>query len=283
MTATTKHSAQATPSSAPVVLFGMDSRGRPKGARFAKEFVGLATKAASQLQLQILPGTDPKIADIVRQLPVGRIHNNGRTFVPFIRREVYDKLVAAAPNGSHAHQPSSPGGGSGHGAGAGAPGSSSPNLPRNWQEIGVGDLVVAQEGLEDGWYEAIVMDISDDTMTLRWRDYPKERRVVRHRRRLALLHFEGEKVSRPAKPTASSRHAVSEQPGADQHALPKTWAEIGVNSLVLARDEGPFQAWWEAIAVEVKGDVIKLRWRDHNLPPFTRPRLDLALICPDAG
>jgi hypothetical protein len=52
--------------------------------------------------------------------------------------------------------------------------------------IGVGDLVVAQESPEDGWYAAIVVEANGDMLTLRWRDYPREGRVVRHRKRLAF-------------------------------------------------------------------------------------------------
>ena len=40
----------------------------------------------------------------------------------------------------------------------------------------------------------------------------------------------------------------------------------------------------EAIVVEKADDLFKLRWRDTpTAPPITRPRLDLALICPDAA
>ena len=49
---------------APVVLFGIDSRGKPKAARFGKQHAGLAVKAATQLQLQVLVANDPKIADL---------------------------------------------------------------------------------------------------------------------------------------------------------------------------------------------------------------------------
>ena len=48
----------------PLVLFGIDSRGKPKAARFGKQHAGLALKAATQLQLQVLAGNDPKIADL---------------------------------------------------------------------------------------------------------------------------------------------------------------------------------------------------------------------------
>ena len=52
-------------------------------------------KAATQLQLNVLASNDPKVAEIAARLPVGRVHVTGRTFVPFIRRDLYDKLVAA--------------------------------------------------------------------------------------------------------------------------------------------------------------------------------------------
>jgi hypothetical protein len=98
-------------------------------------------KAATQLQLQVLASNDPKVAEIAARLPVGRVHATGRTFVPFIRRDLYDQLLAAAGNGN-AHSPSSSSGSSG--ASGSTPGGSAPRLPRNWQEIGVGDLVLFQ-------------------------------------------------------------------------------------------------------------------------------------------
>jgi hypothetical protein len=143
-------SAMGCPS--PLVLFGIDNRGKPKGARFGKEHASLAMKAATQLQLNVLAGNDPKVAEIAARLPVGRVHATGRTFVPFIRRDLYDKLVAAAAN-ENAHPTSPPNGSSG--ASGSTPGGSAPRLPQNWQAIGIGDLVVAHQSREDGWYEAI--------------------------------------------------------------------------------------------------------------------------------
>ena len=55
----------------------------------------------------------------------------------------YDKLLAAAANGN-THSASPPNGSSG--ASGSTPGGSAPHLPRNWREIGVGDLVVTHEG-----------------------------------------------------------------------------------------------------------------------------------------
>jgi hypothetical protein len=283
MTAKAKHPTPATSCPTPVVLFGIDSLGKPKGARFRQKDADLALKAASQLQLKVLASDDPKVAEMAARLPVGRVHGTGRTFVPFIRRDLYDKLVATAPSGN-SHPTSPPANGS---SGTGAPGSTSGgNLPRTWQEIGLGDLVVAQESLEDGWYEAIVIEVNGDMLTLRWRDYPRERRIVRHRFRVGL-HYPGPQTAahagKPPKPAPSKKH--QDTSGNHESSLPRDWQEIDVNKLVLAKDDGPSQSWWEAIPIEKAGDVFKLRWRDYAtvLAPITRQRLDLALICPDAA
>jgi hypothetical protein len=267
-------------------LFGIDSHGKPKGARFGKDHADLAIKAASQLQLRVLASNDPKVAELATRLPVGRVHATGRTFVPFIRRDLYDKLVAAAPNGN-AHPTSPPASGSSSAAGAKPPGSSSPNLPKTWQEISLGDLVVAQEGTEDGWDEAIVAEINGDMLTLRWRDYPRERRVVRHRQRLGLL-YPGLKptsdTAKASKAAAKDQKPTATSPSAGSQPLPRDWQQIDVGQLVLAKSEGPWSSWWEAVPVEKVGDDFKLRWRDGvNKAPCTRPRLELALICPDAA
>ena len=142
MTAQAKDPTLAKRCPSPLVLFGIDNRGKPKGARFGKEHASLAMKAAPQLQLKVLASNDPKVAEIAARLPVGRVHATGRTFVPFIRRDLYDKLVAAAANGN-THPTSPPNGSSGA---SGSPGGSAPHLPQNWQAIGIGDLVVTQEG-----------------------------------------------------------------------------------------------------------------------------------------
>ena len=63
----------------------------------------------------------------------------------------------------------------------------SPPLPKSWSEIRVGSLVIAHEGLEEGWWEAVVTEVRDDVLTLRSRDYPKYPAIVRNRKEVALL------------------------------------------------------------------------------------------------
>jgi hypothetical protein len=59
--------------------------------------------------------------------------------------------------------------------------------PRTWDEIGIGSLVLATVGVEDGWWESVVLGVNGEMFTLKWRDYPRERTFVRRRTELALL------------------------------------------------------------------------------------------------
>jgi hypothetical protein len=177
---------------------------------------------------------------------------------------------------------------SGNAAGSRPP-RSAPQLPRNWQEISVGDLVLARQDPEDGWYETIVVEVANDMLTLRWRDYPRQRRFACHRLQLGLL-YPGPKpnpeTGRSVKASGQARHdrTVATHPAADGQALPKDWDEIDLNHLVLAKTEGPWANWFEAIPIERAGDGFKLRWRDYgSLPPAIRPRFDLALIYPNGA
>jgi hypothetical protein len=60
-------------------------------------------------------------------------------------------------------------------------------LPRTWDEIAPGHLVIAQEALDYGWWEAVVIGRDGDMFTLRFRDYPKLPKFVRHRNAIALM------------------------------------------------------------------------------------------------
>jgi hypothetical protein len=164
----------------PVVLFGVDENGKPKAARFTDKHANLATKAAGHLKLHVLPIVGPVAVDLAGRLPSGRIHANGRGFVPYIRRDLYTKLMAAAGSsaqGDHASTQAA--------AASGSTKTSSQNghgdFPKNWDEIAPGHVVIALDEPGEGWYETIVVETSGDMLTLRWRDYPRERRITRHR------------------------------------------------------------------------------------------------------
>jgi hypothetical protein len=87
-----------------LIVYGLLKRQR-KAAWFAGKHAALAAQAARQLQLHVAPISNGKAADLLKRLPQGRIHANGRHFLPSVRKEVYDRVVAfagaaAGPGGS---------------------------------------------------------------------------------------------------------------------------------------------------------------------------------------
>ncbi len=47
----------------------------------------------------------------------------------------------------------------------------SPGLPGDWDDIEPGQLVIANEGPGYGWWDAIVVEVNGDMLTLHWRDF----------------------------------------------------------------------------------------------------------------
>jgi hypothetical protein len=177
--AVTKSAAAPGSSTAAVIVLGYDDEQKPRGARFVDAKPDLVTKAAELMDLKVYQATSEDVAAIAEKLPVGRLYANGRGFVPNIRQNLYSDLVVAlalepeaalSPENDKDSLPAARG------------------LPRSWDEVGPGHLVIAQESLEYGWWEAIVLERKDDVFTLRFRDYPKLPKFFRHRSSIALMN-----------------------------------------------------------------------------------------------
>lgn len=165
------------------VLFGTDEHGKPRAAWFKAANPELITKAAAAMKLQQLRPITASQIELAKKLPVGRIHANGTGFVPPIRGDLYSELqLAAEPpqaSGTAASTVApSP---------ASAPAAPAHGLPKDWDSIEVGHLVIAHENMIEGWWEAIVIANDNDMLTLKWRDYPKQENVVRHVSAVALM------------------------------------------------------------------------------------------------
>jgi hypothetical protein len=158
-----------------LIVMGYDEHHKPCGARFTGADPSLVAKAAKLMDLEVREASSPDLAAVAKKLPVGRLYGNGRGFVPNIRQELYSKVVAelsGEPQDAVTGQEAMP---------------VASGLPRTWDEIAAGHLVIAQETLDLGWWEAIVIDRKDDMFTLRFRDYPKIPKFVRHRSAIALM------------------------------------------------------------------------------------------------
>src|SRR5262249_18789257 len=114
--------------------------------------------------------------------------------------------------------------------------------------------------------------------------------VVRHRLNLARLcpAMGGDTAAHCTSVAATKADAQQNAPPAQEgngtDRYPATWVEIRADQLVVAKEDGPFQGWWEAIAPEAKGDTLRLGWRNRpQLPPIIRHRLHVALMLPKAA
>jgi hypothetical protein len=175
---TTKANAAAKQpaASAPLIVLGYDENQKPRAARFPASDAELVAKAAQLMDLKVYEATTDDLAALAKKLPEGRLYGNGRGFVPNVRQSLYSEIIVTL-----AGEPK---------AAVGKDQDELPvatGLPRTWDDIAPGHLVIAQEALEYGWWEAIVVGRTADMFTLRFRDYPKLPKFVRHRNAVALI------------------------------------------------------------------------------------------------
>jgi len=160
---------------AALIVMGYDEHHKPCAARFTGADPDLVAKAAKLMDFEVRAASSEDLAAVAKKLPVGRLYGNGRGFVPNVRQELYSEIVAALsaePQGTTTVPETMP---------------VASGLPRTWDEIAAGHLVIAQETLDLGWWEAIVIGRKDDMFSLRFRDYPKIPKFVRHRSAIALM------------------------------------------------------------------------------------------------
>ena len=185
---------QAEPS---LIVFGHDDAGKPRASWFDAGSAGLAAKAADLMKMRVLRVETAEQKAVARQLAPGRVFASGRAFTPFARAAVFSQLVELAgdssnhpsTNGSTASNGSAASGDQGPGPAPTAPADpkGGPSRPQSWEEIGIGSVVLAHESVDEGWWESVVLGINGEALTLKWRDYPREKVFVRRRTALALL------------------------------------------------------------------------------------------------
>jgi len=104
-----------------IIVFGPDEANKPRAASFTGGEVEAATKAAELMKLRVLKVAGPELTELAASLQAGRIYASGLGFVPPIRPSIYERLSELADP------------------------KPAPSLPRGWDEIEIGHLVLAPE------------------------------------------------------------------------------------------------------------------------------------------
>jgi hypothetical protein len=167
-----KKSAPAQPPAKSYVLLGADEYAKPRAARFTGEDRTLLAKAAEAMHLRLIEITGTDVAEIAALLPPGRLHANGKGLVPYVKGDLYNDLMCTTL-ATEAPRPN--------------PDPAPKDLPRTWDDLAPGHLVIVKESLEMGWWEAVVVERTGDLVTVKYRDYPQYPAMVRHRSVVALI------------------------------------------------------------------------------------------------
>ena len=171
-------------------VFGLDKAGSPRGARF-KTFDDRIVSAAYQMKLTSVFPASSALAEIANKLPQGRLYASGTAFVPNIRKDLLDKIVAVLSglNDSSTtclpREPKSKNDKKDVHVKNASP--STTVLPMSWPEIAPGHIVLVHYSVEEGWWEADVLERENDLLTLKYRDEPLPP-FTRNVSRVALLN-----------------------------------------------------------------------------------------------
>ena len=201
----------AKPAAQPVIIvFGVSAIGKPRAGTFKDTDISAARKAATKLGLTVIEITDPIGRALAAKISMGRIGASADGIVPFVSKDIYEQIKALG----------SPQQKNGKGE-VTATTVASPavkfRLPENWDDIRVGDRVLAQDAdPADGWLHARVTEAHGDLLKLSW---PRGGLFQKHRAMLGLMC--PDEIKEPVKPDPK-------QAAAKPVVYPAHWSVIGV-------------------------------------------------------
>ncbi|RLQ86835.1 hypothetical protein [Notoacmeibacter ruber] len=165
---------------ASIIVLGRDDKAKPHASWFGASEEEIARKAAGLMGMATLTVSGEELEGLSRRLPQGKVFASGKAFVPFVKADLFEQLAGHLPEAEREllkpHEPPEPFDGE-------------TVLIESWDKLSIGGLVLAWEGKDAGWWEAVITTIHpNDLVTLQWCDYPDEPRAVRKRSHIALLH-----------------------------------------------------------------------------------------------
>lgn len=167
------------------ILIGLDDKQKRHASYFVQEDAERAVAAATTMGMASLPVSDAELSALAAKLPKGKIFSSGKAFVPFVGEALFDQLAARLPDPSVLQALRATAKAAEEDAAAAF--KAAHTLPRDWDALKIGDLVLATEGEQEGWWEAVITGIAGEILALRWRDWPDESPFSRQRDQVALM------------------------------------------------------------------------------------------------
>lgn len=181
-----------TTTPAALILVGLDDQGKPHAAWFTAEQVDAATLAANMMDMASIDVGGSELAALVGILPKGKLCESGKALVPFTKRDTYDRLATYLDDdfvASTALRVEAAKAAAAESYAKASKGEAPLHLPVDWSKLAVGDLVLATEDPEEGWWPCEVVAVLDNKQfRLRWRDFPDQDAFIAAVTDIALLH-----------------------------------------------------------------------------------------------
>lgn len=178
------------------LVLGLDGDGKSRAARFPATEAKAARRAAKLMGFGIVEVTDEAMLALSEGIPQGRIYATGRALVPYVKRELYDKLLAllpedlapaAAPAEPAPPEPAAPEVAEAAASPAEPP---APVFADHWAAIEVGSVVLAlDKTTDDGYWACEILEVGKDPNKLKakWVNYPEEGTFPVDRRAVAVF------------------------------------------------------------------------------------------------
>lgn len=192
MATKSEKAAPATSGLKAVLVMGRDSTGQAHAACFWPTDAKLAETCTTTLGLALHRVDDDKQLAIATKVPLGKLYESGRAFIPYVREEMFKDLEALLPEGFEWPTVTPTGieclekslflvSKSGEVLGPGA--------REHWQPPMVGQLVLAYGQTWEGWFDAEIISIDPNGLyVMKWREAPELGPITRRVEHIALVH-----------------------------------------------------------------------------------------------
>jgi hypothetical protein len=131
------------PKATTFLLFGADAYAKPRAGRLITSDAALLERTAAEYCLRLVVAEGAVLEDLARRVPAGSLDANKIAQPPSVRETLYQELVEAT-------------------AGEMKPITADESTyPASIDALEAGDIVVAHESQNCGWWEAVVIDRSD--------------------------------------------------------------------------------------------------------------------------